>query len=762
MSQNHILTAVLTVLLVGGLMAVAAPAAAQGSDVADEPVDADTESITTQQSQSGNVTLELDPTSATVGSGERAILDVIVNHTGGDNNGISSYDEINISVTDSSVATIVGYNLTSPENGDQSQVLNGGELLNLGAATFNEFSTAEPSYTIANVTVEGASGSGSTDLAFDPAAGNTVVDFDGNFTYTVDGFQSATIDDGSGSQGPAASLSELQIAGQGSSASIIWGDQGDIAVDLSNVGDADGSFDLTLTVEDSNANELINQTTSQSVSQGQTQTVSFLDATGGLSPDTYSVSLSADGDIIRGTLTVEEGSVDSVALTPASDQTVTAGGNVDFEAKAFNVNGNLLESTDDAFNWSAEGGAIDNTTGEFTETTAGSYTASATLEGISNTTVVTVEPAAVSTVELSPSVDRTIQSGGTVEFGATALDQFGNVNESTDSTFAWDAEGGSIGSAGLFDETTLGIYNVTAALDGTTSAPTQVTVESGNIDRVELDPATDQTIQSGESIAFNATAFDSSDTVLDDTDSNFTWSAEGGEINTSGFFNETTAGSYNVTADLNGIKSASTTVTVQAPGQPEIGSSVTVEVGGSTVSSILTGTAGNVLVDVTNVGGSAASFELSLSFEAQDGSTVGGFDTVNTSELASGASETVTFTGVTGDLTAVGIYDIVVSTVGASEQVTDTRALSASVDVDGNGQPAADAANGPTKFDGLFDSVSGQSNDNLGIVDVVALFNNFGSNTVDDNAEFFRFNAPDDPDPTTVGIADVVALFREV
>ena len=214
MSQNHILTAVLTVLLVGGLIAVAAPAAAQGSDVADGPFDADTESITTQQSQSGNVTLKLDPTSATIGSGERAILDVIVDHTGGDNNGISSYDEVNISVTDGSVATIVGYNVTTGQSGDKSQILNGGELLSLGAATFNEFSSAQSTYTIANVTVEGASGSGSTDLAFDPAANNTIVDFDNGFTYTVDGFQNAAIDDGSGSQGPEASLSNLQVTGQ--------------------------------------------------------------------------------------------------------------------------------------------------------------------------------------------------------------------------------------------------------------------------------------------------------------------------------------------------------------------------------------------------------------------------------------------------------------------------------------------------------------------------------------------------------------------
>jgi hypothetical protein len=207
---------------------------------------------------------------------------------------------------------------------------------------------------------------------------------------------------------------------------------------------------------------------------------------------------------------------------------------------------------------------------------------------------------------------------------------------------------------------------------------------------------------------------------------------------------------------------ASVTVDVQAPGEPEVGPDADLRIGGAAVTSILTGEDGDVLVDVTNVGQAAASFELALEFQTPDGTTVGGFDTVNTSELGPNAQETVSFSGVTGDLTVVGFYDIVVSATQSGEQFNDTDAFSVAVDVDNNGQPAANAANGPARFDGMFDSVSGQSNDRLGIVDVVALFANFDRDVVDDNAEFFRFNDPDDPDPTRVGIADVVALFQEV
>jgi hypothetical protein len=94
-------------------------------------------------------------------------------------------------------------------------------------------------------------------------------------------------------------------------------------------------------------------------------------------------------------------------------------------------------------------------------------------------------------------------------------------------------------------------------------------------------------------------------------------------------------------------------------------------------------------------------------------------------------------------------------------QLTETSvSVMEPIDLNGNGQAAYDAPNGPAAFDGMFDDVTGTGS--FGIADVVALFRNYGSSAVDNNAEFFRFNAPEKPDPSTVGIADVVALFRKV
>jgi len=101
---------------------------------------------------------------------------------------------------------------------------------------------------------------------------------------------------------------------------------------------------------------------------------------------------------------------------------------------------------------------------------------------------VTTGTGAVDRIELSPVSNQTMTAGDTIDFDATAFDGAGNVVEDDDSQFTWDAEGGLISGAGLFDETFAGTYNVTAELDGVTSNATGVTVETTCIDRAVAGP----------------------------------------------------------------------------------------------------------------------------------------------------------------------------------------------------------------------------------------------------------------------------------
>jgi hypothetical protein len=747
MTRRETLTTALTVLLIGGLFAIASPALA-GDGVADEPFES-TGGEFEATAQSGNVTLELDPSSVSVASGETALVDVVVNHTTGDNNGIGGYNDVNVSVGDTSTAQIDSYNLTTKPGGDSSEITGNNQTLSLGAVTFASFSTAQPTYTIANVTVEGVSSSGSTGLGFDPSASNTIIDFDGNFTYTVDGFDNSTVD--VSSQTPEAALSNLQVAGQGSSASIVWGDQNDTAVDVENIGGADGSFDVRLVVENSTNVEIINQTTSQQVLQGQTETVTFQDVTAGLAPDSYDVNVTAlANDSTTGTLTVTEGSVDSLNLLPEPDQTITAGSSINFDAEAFNVNGKALASSDSTFNWSAEGGAINGIQGAFTETTAGTYNASAQLGGVSNETQVTVQPASVDTVNINPGFSQSLTAGQTIDFSAEAVDQFGNVNESDDSQFSWSStnggsintsgffnettagsygvnatldrvpsstttvavnanttdsvtitpsgststqsgspidflaeatdqfgnivtssdsafswsstNGGSINGTGYFDETSTGTYDVTASSSGSTSAPTTVTVTSGSVSTIELTPAPDQTLTAGNSIDFDARALDSSNNVITSDDSNFSWSGDGGSVNSTGFFNATTTDEYNVTATLDSVTNR-TQVTVEPA--PADSVSITPPVVG-------TRTAGDTV--------------------AFDATSFDRFDNVNEttdSEFTWGAEGGSINTSGFFDETSVGTYNVT-ATLGSATSDETTVTVAANDTVDVQISPSAD------------------------------------------------------------------------
>ncbi|MFP8890308.1 GLUG motif-containing protein [Natrialbaceae archaeon A-CW2] len=237
----------------------------------------------------------------------------------------------------------------------------------------------------------------------------------------------------------------------------------------------------------------------------------------------------------------------AVELYPADGQTVTAGGTVEFDASAFDAYDNLVEDDTTAFTWrNATNGAVD-------ETVAGSYKVTATLEGVSSETVtVMVEPATVDSIQLEPAETQTIEAGETVEFSATAYDEFDNLVEDDDTAFGWENA-----ADGTFDETAADNYNVTATLDDVVSEPVTVTVEAAVVDTVEIDAADDQTITAGNELDFSATALDAYDNLVTDENAEFTW-----QNATAGAFEETTAGSYDVTAMLEDVSSEVMTVTV--------------------------------------------------------------------------------------------------------------------------------------------------------------------------------------------------------
>lgn len=101
---------------------------------------------------------------------------------------------------------------------------------------------------------------------------------------------------------PESSLSTLDIAGQGEAATVEAPAAGDIAVDVENVGEESGSFNVTLSVGD--AVEETEATTN--LSEGETESVAFENVLDGLEPGNYSVTVTTDDDTVNGTVVVDE------------------------------------------------------------------------------------------------------------------------------------------------------------------------------------------------------------------------------------------------------------------------------------------------------------------------------------------------------------------------------------------------------------------------------------------------------------------------
>ncbi|WP_435099860.1 beta strand repeat-containing protein [Halorubrum sp. N11] len=126
---------------------------------------------------------------------------------------------------------------------------------------------------------------------------------------TADGFITSGVTDDATitiDQPATADLSNLNIAGAGTDASIDEGEQTYVAVDVENLGDLQGTFDVTLTIDNTEV-----ETRSVTLNGSGIQTESFSDVTGNLDAGVYDVTVDANGTSIEGTLTVNEVSTSS-------------------------------------------------------------------------------------------------------------------------------------------------------------------------------------------------------------------------------------------------------------------------------------------------------------------------------------------------------------------------------------------------------------------------------------------------------------------
>lgn len=195
---------------------------------------------------------------------------------------------------------------------------------------------------------------------------------------------------------------------------------------------------LTATPRDANGHALSGRSvqwfSSEESTAGITPTSATTAVVTGKAIGQATITATSEGQTGRTTVTVTQAAVETVVVSPA-DTTIQVGGSAQFSAVTKDKNGNTL--TGRSVTWSSNNpgvASIDAQSGKVTGVSQGSATITATSEGKTGTTQITVVPVPVGSVDVSPS-SQSVQVGDTTRFTATVKDAQGNAL--TDRTVTW-------------------------------------------------------------------------------------------------------------------------------------------------------------------------------------------------------------------------------------------------------------------------------------------------------------------------------------
>lgn len=136
---------------------------------------------------------------------------------------------------------------------------------------------------------------------------DTILNDQGN-TFDPDGAVAGNLITPAGQAPPVSDFDDLDIAGQGDSATIDEGDDEDVSVEVTNVGDDAGSFDVTLEILEDKGffREVVEESSRETdeLDPDEVETVIFEGVTDELDGAEHDVEISTDAAMIEGDLTV--------------------------------------------------------------------------------------------------------------------------------------------------------------------------------------------------------------------------------------------------------------------------------------------------------------------------------------------------------------------------------------------------------------------------------------------------------------------------
>lgn len=238
------------------------------------------------------------------------------------------------------------------------------------------------------------------------------------------------------------------------------------------------------------------------------------------------------------------------------------------QTAAFTLTGTYSDATSkivtELASWSANGAGftgIPGQKGNFSATAVGTWTVTASLNGLSASATVTINPGAPVSLTIMPTPE-VVTTDALVPMRLFAVDADGNGRDvTTEATWATNEPTGNVTSAG-YEPKVAGKWTVTATL-GSLQASRSIMVTPGVVHGFNITPAVTQSVKVGDIAQLQAIAYDADGNLLDPV---VTWSVTNPDIGTvddRGLFTAKSAGQTNIIA-MAGSTQSITPIVVQS------------------------------------------------------------------------------------------------------------------------------------------------------------------------------------------------------
>jgi len=320
-----------------------------------------------------------------------------------------------------------------------------------------------------------------------------------------------------------------------------------------------GVAQLTATTHDAAGNVLTGRAVTWSSDAPGVANVSASGVVSGIAAGSATITATSEGQSGSSAITVVMVPVASVQVSPATAN-LRVGTSALFIATIEDAAGNALSGR--AITWSSDapGVATVSVDGLVSAVAGGTATITATSEGKSGTSSVTVSVVPVASVSVTPA-SSSLRVGGSVQLSAATKDSTGNVLSGRAVTWSSsNPTAATVSGNGLVSALAAGSTTITATSEGK-SGTAAVTVTVVPVASVTVSPAS-SSLRVGATVQLSATTKDSAGTVL--TGRSVTWSSNVPAVATvsvNGLVLGVAAGSATITATSEG-KSGSAAITV--------------------------------------------------------------------------------------------------------------------------------------------------------------------------------------------------------